>query len=347
MQPRNFIILAAVAGISLGLATAALIAQDRPLTTSSLDQPLTPGLAGKVNDVVRIEASGPDGSATLERHVGEGWTVAEKGGFPADDAAVVGLLRKLSELRIVEAKTALPERLARLQLEDPTKPGAQSGRIVLKDAAGRTIEDLVIGKRAADATGSGQSGTYVRLNGQSQAWLTDADLAHSTAAADWIATDVIDIARNRVKLVSLEPDNGVLVTTSRASPDAASFDLAGVPAGESADQAKLDELAAVFSPLTLIDIKPVAEVAFHQAPQKARVETFDGLSVQFTWISLPDASWLKVDTAAAAPGASKEVQDEASRIAKRTSGWAYHVGGYVTEELGKKLADFLVKPDAS
>jgi hypothetical protein len=119
MQPRNFVILAAIAGVSVGLAAAALMAQDHPLTSTSLDQPLAPGLAPRINDVVRIEISGPDGAATLERHEGDGWTVAEKNGFAADERAVVTLLRKLGELRIVEAKTALPDRLPRLELGGP------------------------------------------------------------------------------------------------------------------------------------------------------------------------------------------------------------------------------------
>ena len=347
MQPRNFVILAAIAGVSLGLATAALLVQDRPLASTVLDQPLVPGLAAKINDVVRIETTGPGGGAALERHGDDGWTVAEKNGFAADRQAVVGLLRRLSDLRIVEAKTALPDRLARLDLEDPGRPGAQSQRVVLKNAAGQTIEDLVLGKRAFGVLGPGRSGTYVRLTDQSQAWLTDADITLPGAPTDWISTDVIDIPQDRVKLVSLEPQDGVLVTTSRESVQAAEFDLAGVPAGEKADQAKLTELAQLFSPLALIDIRPVAEIAFYEAPQKARLETFDGLSVVFTWISLPDASWIRLDTVTAADTATQDVKDEAAEIAKRTSGWAFHVGGYVTDELGKKLPDLLVKPDAS
>ncbi len=347
MQPRNFTILAAITGVSLVLAGAALLVQDRPLTSTSLDQPLAPGLAPKINDVVRIEISGPEGAATLERHEGDGWTVAEKNGFAADDRAVVGLLRKLSDLRIVEAKTALPDRLPRLDLGDPAAPDARARRVVLKDAAGQTIEDLVVGKRSFGVFGPGRAGTYMRFGDQNQAWLTDSEITLPTAVEDWISSDVIDLAADRVKLVSLEPPDGVLVTTSRASPTAAQFDLAGVPAGRQADQAKLDELAQVFAQLTLLDVRPVAEVAFYEAPERVRVETFDGLTVVCTWISLPDASWLRVDTVTAGETASPEVKAEAERIAKRTSGWAFHIGGYVTEQLGQKLDDLLVKPEQS
>jgi Domain of unknown function (DUF4340) len=218
---------------------------------------------------------------------------------------------------------------------------------VLKDAAGATIQDLVVGKRAFGVFGPGRAGTYVRLGDQNQAWLTDTEIALPTTIEDWISSDVIDLASNRVKLVSLEPQDEVLVTTSRASPDAAQFDLAGIPAGRVADQSKLDELAQVFSQLTLLDVRPVAEIAFYDAPERVRVETFDGLTVVFTWISLPDASWMRVDTVTAADSASPEVKAEAERIAKRTSGWAFHVGGYITEQLGQKLDDLLVKPEES
>jgi hypothetical protein len=347
MQPRNFVILAAIAGISVGLATAALVVSDAPLTSTSLNRPLAPDLAAKVNDVVRIEISGPDGRTTLERHEGRGWTVAEKKGFAADQRAVVTLLRKLGELRIVEPKTALPERLARLELEDPAGESARSRRVVLQEAGGQPVADLVVGKRAFGVFGPGRAGTYVRLADESQAWLSDGDLTPSGDPDEWIDSDIVDLSADRVKLVSLEPQDGVLITTSRTSPDDANFDLAGVPAGQVADQAKLTELSQLFAQLTLMDVRPVAEIAFYAAPQRVRVETFDGLTVVFTWLSQPDASWLRVDTVTAADTASQEVKDEAARIAAHTSGWAFEVGGYVTEQLGQKLDDLLEQPDES
>ena len=347
MQPRNFVILAAIAGISVGLATAALVVSDAPLTSTSLNRPLVPDLATRINDVVRIEISGPDGQTTLESHEGRGWTVAEKRGFAADQRAVVTLLRKLGELRIVEAKTALPERLARLELEDPASESARSHRVVLQEAGGQPVADLVVGKRAFGVFGPGRAGTYVRLAEESQAWLSDGDLTALSDPDEWIESDIVDLDADRVKLVSLEPQDGVLVTTSRTTPDDADFDLAGVPAGRVADQAKLTELSQLFTQLTLMDVRPVAEIAFYEAPQRVRVETFDGLTLVFTWLSQPDASWLRVDTVAAADTASQEVKDEAARIAAHTSGWAFQVGGYVTEQLGQKLDDLLEDHDQS
>ncbi|WP_027133845.1 DUF4340 domain-containing protein [Geminicoccus roseus] len=347
MQPRNFLMLAGIAGVSVILATAALVMQDRPLVSTSLDQPLAPTLAPRINDVVRIDVSGPDGAASLERKEDAGWVVAQKNGFAADEQAIVGLLRKLGTLRIVEAKTALPERLPRLELGDPAAPDSRSRRILLQDAAGEVVADLVVGKRAFGVFGPGRTGTYVRLADDNQAWLTDAEITLPTSAAEWISSEVIDIAPERVKLVSLEPQDGVLVTTSRAGPEATQFDLAGVPAKEAADQAKLEELSQVLSQLTLLDVRPAQEVAFPDVPERVRVETFDGLTVVLTWISLPDASWLRVGSVTADSTASAEVKEEAARLAARTDGWVFHVGGYVTEQLGQTLDDLLVKPEES
>lgn len=347
MQPRNFLALAAIAGVSVCLAAAALVFQDRPMSSTSLDQPLAPGLAPRINEVVRIEVSGPEGAASLERREAGNWVVAEKDGFAADDRAVVTLLRRLGELRIIEAKTALPDRLARLELEDPAAPDARSRRVVLKDAAGQPVEDLVVGKRAFGVLGAGRTGTYVRFADQSQAWLTDAEIVLPSSVDEWISSDVVDLEAERVKLISLEPEDGVLVTTSRAGPEIPTFDLAGIPYGRIADQAKLDELAQVFSPLSLIDVQPLAGVFFPSSASRVRVETFDGLMLVLTWVSLPDASWLKVDSVSATETASAQVQEEAARIAARTSGWAFHVGGYVTEQLGQKLDDLVTRREDS
>jgi hypothetical protein len=347
MQPRNFLILAAITGASVILASGALLIQDRPVTSTTLNQPLAPDLASRINEVARIELSGPDGAVTLERREGDGWVVPEKGGFVADEKDVLTLLRRLGELRVVEAKTALPDRLPRLELEDPKAPDAKSHGVVLKDTGGALIASLVVGKRSFGLFGPGRSGTYVRFADAPQAYLTDSEITLPAGPAEWIATDVVDLAEDRVKLVSLEPENGVLVTASRASADAPSFDLAGIPAGREADQAKLGELSRLFSQLTLLDVRPAGDIAFYQSPQKVRVETFDGLMLVFTWISLPDASWLKLDTVTAADTATPEIKEEAARIARRTEGWAFHVGGYITEQLGQKLEALLVKPEQS
>ena len=45
--------------------------------------------------------------------------------------------------------------------------------------------------------------------------------------------------------------------------------------------------------------------------------------------------------------ASSLTANEAARIAAHTSGWAFQVGGYVTEQLGQKLEDLLERPDES
>ncbi|HEX2524769.1 MAG TPA: DUF4340 domain-containing protein [Geminicoccus sp.] len=347
MQPRNFTILVAITGVSVVLAAGALLIQDRPLTSTALNQLLAPDLAARINDVGRIQVIGSEGAVTVERREAGNWVVVEKGGFAADEKAVLTLLRKLGELRVVEAKTALPERLPRLELEDPKVPEAKSHGLVLQDQAGTPIASLVVGKRAFGMFGPGQTGTYVRFADASQAYLTDSEITLPAGATEWISSEVIDLPEDRVKLVSLEPENGVLVTASRASADAPAFDLAGIPTGQAADQAKLGELARLFSQLSLLDVRPAAEVAFYEAPQRVRVETFDGLTVVFTWLSLPEASWLKVDTVTAADTAAPEVKEEAARIAARTEGWAFHVGGYITEQLSQKLDDLLVKPEES
>ena len=56
----------------------------------------------------------------------QGWSLAEKAGYPIDPAKVRDLALALANLQLVEAKTADPKRLERLELGEPGTDGATS-----------------------------------------------------------------------------------------------------------------------------------------------------------------------------------------------------------------------------
>ena len=75
-----------------------------------------PELLDRLNDVREIRITMPAGKLTVTA-TDQGWSLAEKAGYPIDPAKVRDLALALANLQLVEAKTADPKRLERLELE--------------------------------------------------------------------------------------------------------------------------------------------------------------------------------------------------------------------------------------
>ncbi len=78
-----------------------------------------------------------------------GWTVSQRGGYPANFSEVSDFLRKLWELKVVQSQAIGPSQLARLELKTPgTGATNETGTLVeLKDKTGKTIRAVVLGKK--------------------------------------------------------------------------------------------------------------------------------------------------------------------------------------------------------
>ena len=103
----------------------------------------------KVDDVAEIRIVEPKATVTLVR--GErGWTVKERGDFPADVEPIRDLLLKLQELKVVQAEGVSDAVKPRLQLAAPdagAKPEETGTLVELKSRDGKTVATLVLGKK--------------------------------------------------------------------------------------------------------------------------------------------------------------------------------------------------------
>ena len=88
------------------------------------DTPLLPALQEAINDVASVAVTTADGTVTLERGEG-GWTLAEKAGYAARADRVRTLLFELRDARVLEQKTANPDRFTRLGLDRTGRRGLE------------------------------------------------------------------------------------------------------------------------------------------------------------------------------------------------------------------------------
>jgi hypothetical protein len=376
MSPKNFLILAGATAASVALAAVAVVGRDVPLTSRPAAAALAPGLLDRANEVRAVKITGP-GTATLTLAAGDqGWTVAEKGGYPAKPTKAREVVLQLGNLQLVEAKTAQPDRLKRLELEDPGKEGAKSRLVELVGADGKPVAAAVVGKTRYGLYGGGRSGVYVRRPGEPQSWLAAGTLELPSDALDLVDVQVVDVPLADVAKVTLGVGSGQEVSLSKPDAAAAEFTLAGavVPEGKELDKSKVEEVAGMLGTLSMQDVKPAKDLAVPPDARRSRVETFDGLVVDTTLVKTGEGEaaehWVLLDAgakegaappapaAAAAPmppgegteaaPAKPSATERAAELDRRFAGWAFKVAPYQGEHLGATL-DYLLadKPPAS
>ena len=170
---------------------------------------------GTRQDLVRIAT--PAGKLTVKAE-NQAWILAEKAGYPVDPAKVRALVLGLANLQLVEAKTANPQRLERLDLQEPTAEGSASRMVELMGGDGASLAAAVVGKASPSLYGGGRGGVYVRRAADNQAWLAAGELDVPSDAMTMIDTELVDMPLDQVARVILRTSDGAAVTLSR--PDA-------------------------------------------------------------------------------------------------------------------------------
>lgn len=271
-----------------GLGTAAVLAIAAAIAITASRKPVLepsartayalPELRDHVNDVrsVTITGAGNAVLATVENN-GQGWTVGQKGGYPANLGEIRGLLLKLADARLLEQKTANEARYPELGVEDIAKADAK-GVLVTLDGLGKPLQ-LIIGK-----SNTRGDGTFVRRPGEQQSWLTGASLSPAREPRNWLDTTLTDIPATRIKEVALRRPDGKALRVFKQAGDA-NFKLADIPKGrEMSSDFAANSLGSLLSGLRFEDVQPAGDAAppGEAETYRARFTTFDGLIVDIT-----------------------------------------------------------------
>jgi hypothetical protein len=351
MSKRTVTIL----GAALVVLLALVIFGQRGSAPVSGGSALVPDLAAALGDVERVTVVKANGEtvATLEKRP-DNWVVADKHGYVANAAKLRQALTAIAEARILEQKTANPELYARLGVEDLTAANA-AGVSVALTAAGRELPTIILGNA------EGSKYRYARLAGEAQSYLIDRNPDVPRAAAQWLDSLIVDVRGDRVREVTITHGDGEVVRLSKASPELANFEVAGVPAGrELSYPGVANVIGNALRELNLEDVEPASAPA--DKPTTVEFRTFDGLVVHITGSKNSDTSWItleaSVDAAqatpppAAAEGAAAtapaaDPNAEAARINAKVGGWRYKIAGYQYDQMTRRMADLLKAPPAA
>ncbi len=278
MTPKVFTGWAVATAVAVLAAVFAVLGAPSIATVATDNAPAFPALRAHPDAVARIIVASAKERFTLRRTKDGRWVATDKFDYPADAAKIRDLVAGLADLRLVEPKTRRPDRYARLEVEDVGAPGAKSRSVRLEDAKGQPLAEAIIGKRRFRYTGGAPNGVYICRSGEARAWLASGRAEVEPRLVDWLDKTVVNIARETVARVEIEPRKGAPYVAVRDSGEGAFRILGRKDAKLNPDTG--DRLSGVLSYVDFDDVKPAGDVSWPKDKMTtARVTTFDGVAI--------------------------------------------------------------------
>jgi hypothetical protein len=332
MKRRTLLLLGGAAAGTVGAAI--LLTPDTAEPPPPSATPLAfPNLAARLANAASIVVVRHDGTLIVRRDGPDRWVLPAKADYAVRPERVRELLVGLTELRFTEPRTANPEMLERLGVDDPTRPGSTASLLRVLDAQGQPIVELVIGRRRVRVQGNVPESVYVRRPNETQTWLAEGRLPLDGDPNLWIDRDLANIARERVRALAVTRE-GEAALLLRRGPDGDS-PLAVVEPAETPelDDISLDEVARAFEFLTFLDVKRAADIPGEKLGE-GRFTLTDSLSIAVVAHREGENLWVLLSAGG---------DEEAARLNARWRGWAYQVGQWKEKAFVPRLAD-LAKP---
>lgn len=335
--------LGAAALVALILMAVALSREARLYASGFAAEPVFPHLAMRLADAARVTITSKTGIVEIIRSAGdtkEGrWIVPSAHNYPADAAKLQKLFLGVTGLQAIEKKTQRTDWFPALALDDP-KSGGSATLLSISDSKGKPLASLFVGKLRS-AKLSGPPTVYVRRADENQVYLAAGELPLQSERKDWLAGTIIDLARERVRRVSVAPLGSLPYALARAKAEEPDFTIEGLPKGkEMISTTAANPTGSAAAELNLDDVRPVGDVDFGKASH-VMFETFDGLKLSMDLTDLEGATWLRL----AAEGTTPPTIQEAAQIAARTKAWAFAIPGWKASVMQKPFTSLLKSPE--
>jgi hypothetical protein len=343
MSRQRFIALLVAA--ALAISAALLLSTQRNQPRDAHGFALLPSLAAELDTVtaVSLRRASATPTATIRRQNG-GWTVAQRGDYPADVAKLRKLLLALGDAKIVEQKTSNPASFPVIGVEDPSLPGSTGAEVSITAHDG--THGVIVGKPSG-------GGNFVRRSGENTSYSVEPGISFETEPRFWIESKLIDNAAAKIQSIEVRPAAGPPYTVRRTAapapapapapaaagasgpsgatvPAAEVFSLEGVPPGRKpVDSAALAPSPTLLSGLTVDDVAPAGDIDFSK-PAVATVTLADGSVVTITGAVSGDKHWVRLQ-------ASKDAQLEA-----KAAGRAFEIASYQFDGIFRPVEQLLV-----
>ena len=215
MNRKQFLMLV-LALLVLGGAGAALFWQDIAAYRASgakIGGKLLPDF--KVADVTQVKLQDAKNQTTLVLK-DRGWTVEERGGYPAEFKAISDFILKLLELKVTQSEAVGESLWPRVELAAPGKAAEGAGTLVeFKDKSGKVLASLILGKKVLKkdplnplpgAQDGVPAGRYVRMSDARDNVIVVSDPLNAGDATPGKWLDKTFVKIDRVKTLAVGPE---------------------------------------------------------------------------------------------------------------------------------------------
>lgn len=338
-----------------------------------------------INDIAKVVIKQKDASITLTKGAAS-WEVAERGGYPANAEPVVGLLRKIWDLNIVQPITIGRTQYGRLGLLDPsaadTKAEEAATLLTFQNKEGKDLASLWLGKvyerseGRPDPFGGGMAktdaGRYVKRGDGNSVYLVGETFADvKTEAPEWLDKTFFKVEKIKsIEIVSANKADDWKLERAAESDD---FTLANAAPAEKLDANKVSSMKAAFANPQVEDVF----IGEEKGEQKTdvttfKIVTFDGFKYEISVGAKNDLNELPLSLKVSAelpkerkPGAEesdeekkkldKEFADQVAALQKKLDsekkleGHVFKVRSYIVDSITKKRSELMEeekKPEA-
>jgi len=370
MNRKQFILLLAVLGV-LGAIGIGLVWQDLAVYRASgakIGAKLLPKL--KIADVAQVRLQDSKHEVTLVRKE-KSWVVQERGGYPASFQEISDLLIKLVELKVTQSEHVGASLWPRVELADPGKGDGVGTAIEFKDAAGKPLARLVLGKKVLKkdpmnplpaAKDGVPAGRYVRVDGAGDIIVVVSDPLEKAVAEPgrWLNREFFKAERIRTLAVGQGGGAPRWMIARAEEWGQWKFAAGGGDLNPSAAVSATNKLSALTFKDVAVDPKALAA----GKPVFVVATTFDGLSyaVRLTRVAKGDDYLLGFTVTGELPKQraaekgekpeekerrDKEFSEARKRMAERIAAekalakWTYVIAGSEVEPLLKSRDDML------
>jgi hypothetical protein len=335
VKAKTFVAMALAAAASSIAAIAVYTSNNQWAQGHVAGAKLLPALATGTQ-ISSIAVAQGGNALTLDSRDGR-WVIKERSGYPAEPEKIRALLVKLSKAELIEAKTRNPDRYAMLELEDPAAKNAKSRSVRLLDGKGGTVAEVVVGKRRWDAFGSGKGGTYVRIAGDPQTWLADAEFDVNPDVKAWIKPNVFEIESAKINRLTIEIPGEDPLRVERGGPPDSKASFVGLPEGKKLkDSFAADSVLRAVSTIDAEDVRKIDAQTTSDGVNRVSLSTSEGLEVTIRVRKDGDAAWVSLEASG-----DREAKSAAEAIKSRAGGWEFKIPGYKADAMLKRRNDML------
>ena len=319
--------------------------------------PLYPELAGKIQDVAKVEIKSGEHSTVLATK-GDQWVLENRGGYPAFFSRIKPLVIAISKLEIRESKTANPDLYSRLQIEEVSAEKAKSKLVTLFDVEGKKLASLLIGKERVNRTDGSTDSLYVRKVGEEQSYLVKGAIMLSADPADWLENSLINLSSDRLKSITIQHGGDKTVQAVREDKSAENYQLQSIPEGfKIKSQATMNSLASAVEELHFDDVNNAADFKWPTETLVTEYETFDGLVASIKSAKIEDKTWAEfsfkfigkeepVKPSEDGKSQMPSVKQQSEMLNAKTKGWVYALPNHKANMLTRSLDKLIIESSA-